>query len=329
MGPRDCSRGNLGQATVAAILKGGFNGAARLLARKYAEVTLSTRHSAFASMGPRDCSRGNERGDLRDRGALPASMGPRDCSRGNAGGWVAAGGGDACFNGAARLLARKYSRADTGRSASPLLQWGRAIARAEIKPAAASSRILLALQWGRAIARAEIFDDVRVCFHKDLASMGPRDCSRGNGGSRRWRLSRRGCFNGAARLLARKYQKLFHLDARGQGFNGAARLLARKCKSGTPTVAHAIALQWGRAIARAEIAFSRSYSGATSQASMGPRDCSRGNQHTRPDHIQRHARFNGAARLLARKFRARRRPRCRYGSFNGAARLLARKSPRA
>ena len=157
MGPRDCSRGNATAQAGSAIRSARFNGAARLLARKCSpSITASFPSFSFngaarllarksgqhsrirtarstASMGPRDCSRGNSV-DFRSTSSCSrsASMGPRDCSRGNSSSGV--------------------GRRVTGRS----LQWGRAIARAEMFSNRRFPAMLALLQWGRAIARAEI-----------------------------------------------------------------------------------------------------------------------------------------------------------------------------
>ena len=181
-------------------------------------------------------------------------------------------------------------------------------------------------------------------------------------------------FNGAARLLARKSGGVSPHSCKVYGFNGAARLLARKCRMmGTESLVLAAAsmgprdcsrgnpkrewndgvywrLQWGRAIARAEICQSRQCVHVYTGASLGPRDCSRGNRGSGITGNSNISCFNGAARLLARKStpdgavsgrtcRASMGPRdCSRGNrtrhymgawlenrFNGAARLLARK----
>src|SRR5581483_11154259 len=67
-------------------------------------------------MGPRSCERGNFATISSINGLLPASMGPRSCERGNP------------FAG------------DLSKTVSPLLQWGRARASAEIVPVRAHRR---------------------------------------------------------------------------------------------------------------------------------------------------------------------------------------------
>ena len=88
-----------------------------------------------------------------------------------------------------------------------------------------------------------------------------------------------------------------------------------------------LALQWGRAIARAEIGRGAEGVGQVHPASMGPRDCSRGNVRTHGASRSLWPSFNGAARLLARKSTKVVGCGVFMGCFNGAARLLARKSP--
>ena len=89
--------------------------------------------------------------------------------------------------------------------------------------------------------------------------MGPRDCSRGNLGYRHRAPPGFSSFNGAARLLARKSIRTSPFCGKMAGFNGAARLLARKCDQMAKYKILEIMLQWGRAIARAEMEWARSW----------------------------------------------------------------------
>src|SRR5881628_2784821 len=85
-----------------------------------------------------------------------ASMGPRALARGNGADNLAELVFEKRFNGAARSRARKWIIARPQRWKHALLQWGRALSRAEISPLTTYSIAVGLLQWGRALSRAEI-----------------------------------------------------------------------------------------------------------------------------------------------------------------------------
>ena len=254
MGPRHCWRGYARLRSRLGTWRIRFNGAAPLLARIY-RWARGPAASLRASMGPRHCWRGyRELRALFETLTPTASMGPRHCWRG-----YSARGRKHCarcssFNGAAPLLARISRCRRVGKTPKEKLQWGRAIAGADITiPCVWVERLRDRLQWGRAIAGADIGPSLAARLAASDASMGPRHCWRGYG------------------ILTRCIGQ--SMDR----FNGAAPLLARICPC--PKAWRAwigLGLQWGRAIAGADMTKRYCAPFARAGASMGPRHCWRG-----------------------------------------------------
>src|SRR5579884_2997335 len=162
-----------------------FNGGARLYARKLSGGRSPSSRSASFNGGARLYAR--KLGAVAsDVATFEASMGARDCTRASADADAAA----ADRRAGASMGARDCTRAslDGTSSISPRfsrLQWGRAIVRAQatrnlVKYTSESQK----LQWGRAIVRAQAAR------------------------RRKQRHARRPCFNGGARLYARKLEAL-------------------------------------------------------------------------------------------------------------------------
>src|SRR5213593_4577409 len=107
-------------------------------------------------MGPRALARGNRKAPDRPGQGRQASMGPRALARGNIVTTKATIWSRPSFNGAARSRARKYALALFDTFDVVLLQWGRALSRAEITVAVFVPSVICWLQWGRALSRAEI-----------------------------------------------------------------------------------------------------------------------------------------------------------------------------
>src|SRR5579884_285131 len=268
------------QARRAALCTGAtsasFNGGARLYARKPCEV-VARRDRSAASMGARDCTRASvTRQESLDgkpvqlqwgRAIVRAQATPRSGRRRRA---------SSCFNGGARLYARKLGcvrpRRTSGRRAS---MGARDCTRASESSASSIGR-----------CRGSFNGGARLYARKPGASL------------KRGRHSLR--FNGGARLYARKLTHLRHPPRPPAGFNGGARLYARKpaCSADVGdrralasmgardcTRASAIprssappltgSLQWGRAIVRAQARRAAFGKAALRRASMGARDCTR------------------------------------------------------
>ena len=158
-----------------------------------------------------------------------------------------------------------------------MLQWGRALASAEIaydppknefcKVASMGPRSCkrgnpykndaswreIKLQWGRALASAEMVLPYTRIIILDKASMGPRSCKRGN-------------FEPGGQLVE----------------HDAASMGPRSCKRGNSLSAFGWSIRF--------------------VASMGPRSCKRGNVIANLSEIHEKTGFNGAALLQARKF---------------------------
>src|SRR5579884_1567650 len=240
-----------------------------------------------------------------------ASMGARDCTRASHGS-RGTGRHRCCrVNGGARLYARKLrvdekrldqltasmgardcTRASYAASTMPgtaiVLQWGRAIVRAQAsarRPSSGRTRrsfnggarlyarkrrerlrfssSALVLQWGRAIVRAQATPEVRAQLVPWHASMGARDCTRASVSTGQYRRVSIKLQWGRAIVRAQASTAYKSGLIRSVSFNGGARLYARK-----PRVAAARARRRG--------------------ASMGARDCTRasgaGAHRVRPRH---------------------------------------------
>src|SRR5213593_484279 len=109
------------------------------------------------------------------------------------------------------------------------------------------------------------------------ASMGPRALARGNPPSPAVHSTVATRFNGAARSRARKCLHAVQTALKLDGFNGAARSRARKWRGQSRGAGIREALQWGRALSRAEMDHRETTTVETCFASMGPRALARGN----------------------------------------------------
>src|SRR5208337_5166313 len=107
-------------------------------------------------MGPRQWSRGRESIHILDRGDLRgASMGPRQWSRGRGRVNSRMAAGTSCFNGATAMEPWKSQRATTNYT------------------------VTLGLQWGHGNGAVEERSIVTAWETRKMASMGPRQWSRG------------------------------------------------------------------------------------------------------------------------------------------------------
>src|SRR6058998_2476843 len=107
--------------------------------------------------------------------------------------------------------------------------------------------------------------------------MGPRALARGNPPSPAVHSTVATRFNGAARSRARKCLHAVQTALKLDGFNGAARSRARKWRGQSRGAGIREALQWGRALSRAEMDHRETTTVETCFASMGPRALARGN----------------------------------------------------
>src|SRR5579884_627349 len=111
MGARDCTRASAGLLRKGPARSHGFNGGARLYARKLEALGRRVPGANYASMGARDCTRASlvqNRNVARD---VRASMGARDCTRASG------------------------IQLTDGAMTAGQLQWGRAIVRAQAREA--------------------------------------------------------------------------------------------------------------------------------------------------------------------------------------------------
>src|SRR5579884_458776 len=155
-------------------------------------------------MGARDCTRASPEWLRRALAAVELQWGRAIVRAQAEPALIACDRATTCFNGGARLYARKRDRdrrAEHRRGASmgardctrastwktretttlDRLQWGRAIVRAQAKIWSVVLRSVNQLQWGRAIVRAQARDEVGVLHLALVASMGARDCTRASG----------------------------------------------------------------------------------------------------------------------------------------------------
>src|SRR5579884_3962621 len=280
---------------------GSFNGGARLYARKRRRARIRRASSTSFNGGARLYARKPLRLG-RDGLGRHASMGARDCTRASAAkAWVAARRAaklqwrraivraqaqNWCpqlhralvgFNGGARLYARKpagsHRAASSGRwrfnGGARLYARKRSSARPLRSPA-------IELQWGRAIVRAQASPNADGEIPASVLQWGRAIvCAQASTtASRRCARSR---FNGGARLYARKPMMV---------------RLRRDLK---------IVLQWGRAIVRAQARHSPTTSTARRMLQWGRAIVRAQARLVRRRHGRGVARFNGGARLYARK----------------------------
>src|SRR5579884_3962622 len=177
MGARDCTRASVARAIAPGIFvwlqwgraivraqarrpaRGrracdGFNGGARLYARKRGVELGVGAAPTVASMGARDCTRASA--DVRESVVLPlqASMGARDCTR------------------ASRSVSVAMALGDT-------LQWGRAIVRAQARRRHGSRHDeQRSFNGGARLYARKRRTGARNCTALSWASMGARDCTR-------------------------------------------------------------------------------------------------------------------------------------------------------
>src|SRR5579884_1242255 len=305
MGARDCTRASAGEAQQAAAAALGFNGGARLYARKRSSTVPETGFPASLQWG-RAIVRAQARRPWPHRARRrEASMGARDCTRAS-------------------------SAPSPPTSRRSRLQWGRAIVRAQARsrspaPVPGNEASMGARDCTRASAAA-----VRRRGPADDASMGARDCTRASLSTSIRRPTKLRCFNGGARLYARKRRRRCGgCRPPCRSFNGGARLYARKLgrlvvdlaalfeasmgardctRASFLDTAHKTfetLLQWGRAIVRAQATRNLVKYTSESQKLQWGRAIVRAQAARRRK--QRHARrpcFNGGARLYARKLEA-------------------------
>ncbi len=211
-----------------------------------------------------------------------------------------------------------------------LLQWGRALVRAEGDGGGRLSWSATWLQWGRALVRAEGRQrKSRMKFEARRLQWG-RALVRAEGRRAPTPTRSRRCFNGAARWCARKGRRCPRRGGAGRAcFNGAARWCARKVRAIWWMPSRTSTLQWGRALVRAEGRGScHSADHPAELASMGPRAGARGRSPSGSvGGILNRRSFNGAARWCARKGTSASAVMRFSASFNGAARWCARKGP--
>src|SRR5579884_716565 len=324
MGARDCTRASSDPRAQPGDATARFNGGARLYARKRPCGRVGTPPERCFNGGARLYARKREtvvleaalgtrlqwgRAILRAQAYRERAQRARTRTR---------------FNGGARLYARKLAavhyalipvillqwgraivRAQawvmfTDRHAAHLLQWGRAIVRAQADALALAVADDIMLQWGRAIVRAQAERHAERGERGDGASMGARDCTRASSSPTSPPTSSSPCFNGGARLYARKHRPRVGLQV-GEG----ASMGARDCTRASLTVARSLM-----------------YAG---RASMGARDCTRASVTSLRRCCDARGCFNGGARLYARKPPITRSPSRATSGFNGGARLYARK----
>ncbi len=136
----------------------------------------------------------------------------------------------------------------------------------------------LALQWSHAISRVETCFRVTELSHHSLASMEPRDLTRGNAlgfvGLGRTSFS----FNGATRSHAWKRPNVGSLHRRCEWLQWSHAISRVETQTSSQILTAGHSLQWSHAISRVETQCAAKGVTMMKKASMEPRDLTRGNR---------------------------------------------------
>src|SRR5579884_1628815 len=278
-----------------------FNGGARLYARKLDQRSLE-RYEDDASMGARDCTRAS-------------------AARGRSAGFVSSLQWG-------RAIVRAQAQRDRGADLMiETLQWGRAIVRAQARRAALCTGATSASFNGGARLYARKPCEVVARRDRSAASMGARDCTRAS-------VTRQESLDGKpvqlqwgrAIVRAQATPRSGRRRRASSCFNGGARLYARKLGCVRPRRTSGRRASMGaRDCTRASSPFA-STRHARQPASMGARDCTRASPPARRTWvIAVHSLQWGRAIVRAQARFPARPPRLSPGRFNGGARLYARK----